>query len=137
MEVVERGAGLFQASATAALGSGGSGADKLCEFVAGHVAVILDHLDEARTFLNEARAVEDGYRRRVVAARDRYEAALRTLLTDGSSDGSFRADLDVKLAGIFILSVLNALDRWYRDTGSIDRAALTDEIVAFVMAGIT
>ena len=99
--------------------------------------VILDHLDEARTFLNEARSVDAAHRRRVVGARDRYERSLRDLLASGVADGSFRADLDVKLAGIFILSILNALDRWYQEGGAVDRGALADEIDAFVAAAIT
>lgn len=137
VEVVERGAALFQSSADAALAGGGSGADELRAFVAGHVGVVLDHLDEARTFLNEARSLDAPYRRRVLTARDRYEGSLRTLLAAGVADGSFRADLDVKLAGIFILSILNALDRWYQETGRIDRRSLADEICSFVAAGIT
>jgi AcrR family transcriptional regulator len=136
VEVIERGAALFQASADAALAAEGSAAVKLRTFVSGHIAVVLDHLEEARTFLNEARAVEEGYRRRVLAARDRYETSLRELLAAGVRDGSFRAGQDPKLAGIFILSVLNALDRWYDETGEIDRPRLVDEVFHFVRDGI-
>jgi len=136
VEVVERGAALFQAAADAALHTDGSAQERLRAFVAGHVAVILDHLDEARTFLNEARALDPAHRARVIAARDRYETSLRTLLADGAGDGSFRPDLDPKLAGIFILSILNAVDRWYRETGPADRTTLVDEVCGFVIAAV-
>lgn len=136
VEVVERGAALFQASAEQALAAEGTAADRLTRFVAGHVDVILDHLDEARTFLNEARSVEPYYRRRVVAARDRYESSLRDLLATGRTDGSFGSGMEPKLAGIFILSILNAVDRWFHEPGTIDRPALVDEIVGFATAGI-
>ena len=137
VEVVERGAALFQASADAALAAEGSGAVKLRVFVTGHIDVVLDHLDEARTFLNEARSVEADYRRRVLAARDRYETSLRSLLAAGVGDGSFRPDLDPKLGGIFVLSILNALDRWYDESGEVGRSQLGEEIFGFVMQGLT
>ena len=136
VEVVERGAALFQASADRALSTEGSGADRLQVFIAGHIDVVLDHVDEARTFLNEARSLDRSYRRRIIAARDRYETALRGLLETGRTDGSFGASLDTKLTGIFILSILNAVDRWFHEPGVINRAALVEEIYAFAAGGI-
>lgn len=136
VEVVERGAALFQASADHASATPGSAADRLRAFVAGHVDVVLDHIDEARTFLNEARALDPRFRARIVSARDAYEGALRTLLADGIGDGSFREDLDPKLAGIFVLSILNAIDRWYGEGGPIDRTHLVDRITGFVLEGL-
>ncbi len=136
VEVVERGGALFQASADAAVATTGTGTDRLRAFVSGHIDVVLDHLDEARTFLNEARSLDAEHRGRIVAARDEYEASLRRLLAGGVSDGSFRADVDPRLAGIFILSILNAVDRWYRDQGAINRQMLVGRIIAFVGDGL-
>ena len=136
VEIVERGATLFQGSADRALAAEGTPADRLAAFIDGHLDVIVGNLDEARTFLNEARALEAPYRSRVIAARDRYEAALRDLLAAGFDDGTFRSDLDPRIAGIFILSLLNAVDRWYRAGGDLDRAGLADAIGAFVANGI-
>lgn len=132
VEVVERAAERFQAAADEALATGGTAADRLRRLIAGHVDVVLDGLDEARTFLNEARALDEDHRRRVIAARDRYEAAFRRVLAEGREDGSFRPDLDPKLAAIFVLSILNAVERWYRPQGRLDRRALVDEIFEFV-----
>lgn len=136
VEVVERGAALFEASAQDALQHPGTTSERLAAFIAGHVDVVLDHVDEARTFLNEADALDPEYRARVVAARDHYEAALRSLLAKGVADGSFRRDLDPPLAGIFILSVVNTVERWYRPDGRLGRDELVDEIVRFLAAGV-
>lgn len=136
VEIVERGAALFQASAEQALGNGGTAEDRLRAFIDGHLGVVVSHIDESRTFLNEARSLEPPFRRRIIGARDRYEASLRDLLGEGVDAGAFRTDLDPRIAGIFILSILNAIDRWYRPNGALDREALTEAIVGFVRHGI-
>jgi AcrR family transcriptional regulator len=134
--IVEEGADLFQASADTALRSGGTGLDRLEAFVAGHIAVVVGHLEVSRTFLNEARALDADFRAPILAARNRYEAALREILADGIADGSFRPGLDPVISGIFILSILNAVDRWYRSDGRLDRDDLVAAVVAFVANGV-
>lgn len=136
VEVVEEGARLFQASAESALASSGPASDRLRALVRGHVDVVLDNLDVSRTFLNEARMLDDRHRARVIIERDRYEAAFREVLADGTIDGSFREDIDPKTASIFILSILNALDRWYRPEGALSRGKLVEELATFVIDGL-
>jgi AcrR family transcriptional regulator len=137
VEVVEDGAGLFQESARGALSVPGSALDRLRALVTGHVDVVLSHQDVVRTYLNEARMLDDDHRARVIAARDSYEQAFREVIADGIGDGSFRADVDPKMSSIFILSVLNALERWYRPDGELDRDALAGRMARFVEAGLT
>lgn len=136
VDVVQRAADLFEASATKALQASGTERDRLRALVAGHVDVLLDHIDEARTFLNEARALDEAYRVRVLAARDRYERTFRQVLEEGVERGEFRAELDPIVTGILLLSVLNSVDRWYRPDGVLDRKALVDAILDFALDGI-
>jgi len=136
VEVVEEGARLFQDSAEEALARGGTAAERLRRLVAGHVAVVLDNSDVVRTFLNEARMLDEVHRARVIAARDAYEAGFRAVVADGVDDGTFGAGTDPKIASIFILSILNAVERWYRPDGALDRAGLVDAIVAAATRGI-
>jgi len=137
VEVVERGAQLFDASAQQALATGGSASTRLRALIRGHVDVVLDNLAVSRTFLNEARMLDDEHRSRVVAARDRYEAAFRRVIAEGVEEGSFRGDLDPKIASIFVLSVLNAIERWYDPKGPLDREGLVAEIGEFVLRGLS
>ena len=130
--VVEDGARLFQDSAQRALAVDGSADDRLHALVAGHIDVVLDNHDVVRTFLSEARVLDDVHRARVIAARDAYENAFREVIADGIGDGSFRADVDPKMSSIFILSILNAVQRWYRIDGALDRDQLADRINLFV-----
>ncbi len=136
VEVVEEGARLFEASAEQALEAQGTAGDRLAALIAGHVIVVLDNVDVARTFLNEARMLDAVHRDRIVQARDHYEGVFRSVLADGSRDGSFRSDIDPKMASFYILSVLNALERWYDPTGPLNLDELTNELNTFFVDGI-
>jgi AcrR family transcriptional regulator len=136
VEVVQRGAAFFQESADGAMTGEATGGDRLARLVKGHIDVVLDHLDEVRTFLYEADQLDHSHRRRIVRARDRYEAAFREALTQGAADGSLRSDLDPKMATIFLLSVLNALERWYRPGGALSRQDLVEEVMAYALNGL-
>jgi TetR/AcrR family transcriptional regulator, cholesterol catabolism regulator len=137
VEVVEEGARLFQMSAESALLVGGSASDRLRALIDGHLAVVMEHRDVVRTYLNEARMLDAEHRRRVLEARDGYELSFRQVIAEGLSDGSFRSDVDPRLASILVLSVLNAVERWYRPDGLLDRRALTAEMCRFCLDGLT
>ena len=136
VDVVEEGARLFEALADAALAEHASARGRLRALISGHVDVVVDNIDVARTFLNEARMLDDEHRSRIVAARDGYEEAFRTVIAQGIADRSFRSDVDPKTASIFILSILNALERWYRTDGELDRSDLVDELSLFASAAL-
>jgi TetR/AcrR family transcriptional regulator, cholesterol catabolism regulator len=137
VEVVEEGARLFEQSAEKALTAEGTATDRLHALIAGHVDVVIDNIQVARTFLNEARVLDAAHRARIVEARDHYEEAFRGVIREGKGDGSFSTDVDPKTASIFILSVLNAIERWYRPDGPLDRAALVSELARFTRAALT
>lgn len=137
VEVVEEGARLFEESAARAMGVSGNAISRLETLVAGHVDVVLDNLDVARTFLNEARMLDDDHRRRIIDARDHYEQVFRDVIRAGQEDGSFEASVDPKTASIFILSILNAIERWYRVDGELDRDALVRELTRFARAALS
>ena len=61
---------LFNQSAQRAMENNVGEAARLQALITGHLQVILDHRDEASTFLNEARALDARYREAVIAARD-------------------------------------------------------------------
>ncbi len=136
VEVVEEGSRLFEASAERALTVDGDAGARLQALITGHVDVVLDNLDVARTYLNEARMLDDGHRGRVIEARDHYEEAFRSVFREGTVDGSFRQGLDAKVASIFALSVLNAIERWYRPNGPLGRAALVEALTRHILEGV-
>lgn len=124
VEVVDEGARLFLAASEEAMAVAGGAEDKLRALIAGHVGVVLGHLDVVRTYLNEARMLDESHRGRVVAARNAYEARFRAVIQLGIESGDFRDEVDPKITSIFILSILNAIERWYRPDGYLDRDRL-------------
>ena len=137
VDVVEEGSRLFETSAARATEHQGSAAEILAALIWGHVDVVLDNLDVARTFLNEARMLDVEHRTRVVEARDHYEETFRKVLRAVAADGSFRRDVDPKTDTIFVLSVLNAVERWYDPGGELDRPALVEALTEFALRGLS
>lgn len=136
VEVVQRAGQLFGEAAEQAVAGSDRVDEQLRALIAGHIGVVLNHRDEAQTFLNEAAALEGTNRYAIVAERDRYEAVFRSVIGAGVADGTFRADLDVNVATAFVLSILNAIERWYRPEGRVDPAGLADQLHSFTTAGI-
>jgi TetR/AcrR family transcriptional regulator, cholesterol catabolism regulator len=136
VEVIDRGADLFEAAAGRAEQPEGTGAERLARLIGGHLDVVLEHVAAARTYLNEAHALDDDHRRRIIGRRDAYEAHFRRAIQDGIEDGSIRPGTDQKLASILILSILNSVERWYHQGGPLDREALGHEITGFCLTGV-
>jgi hypothetical protein len=80
--------------------------------------------------------LDEGHRSRVVESRDAYEMMFRSVIGDGMDSGEFRADLDPKIAAIFILSILNALERWYRPDGDLNRDRIVEAISTSAIASL-
>lgn len=135
--VVERGARFFDDAARAATAAGSSPTDTMRGLIAGHVEVLLDHRPEARTYLTEVDFLDAAERQRVNAVRDRYEDAFRVTIVAGVHSGVFRADCDPRLATIYILSILNAMDRWYDESGRLGRSKIVEDIFQFVDAALS
>ena len=137
VEVVDEGARLFLHSADKAMAVDGTAGERLRALIAGHVDVVLDHQDVVRTYLNEARMLDGGHRSRVVESRDAYEMMFRSVIEQGVAAGEFRDEVDPKIAAIFILSILNALERWYRPDGDLDRDRIIEAIATSATASLS
>lgn len=135
--VVERGAGFFDEAAREAQAPGASPVEMMYGLIDGHVGVLLDHRPEARTYLTEVDFLDSDEQRRVNGIRDQYEEVFRSTISSGIELGVFREDCDPRLATIYILSILNAMDRWYDSNGRLDRTEIVDDIYRFVIAALS
>jgi hypothetical protein len=115
----------------------GPAGERLTALIAGHVDVVLDHQDVVRTYLNEARMLDEGHRSRVVESRDAYEMMFRSAIGEGVRSGEFSTDVDPKIAAIFVLSILNALERWYSPDGELGRDQIVEAIAGSALASLS
>jgi AcrR family transcriptional regulator len=136
VEVIGRGGEMFQALADEVAAAEGTPTERMRRLIEGHVGVIVDNAGESATFLYEARFLPPDRWREVVAMRDRYEAVFRRVLEEGAATGEFSGVADPALASIFVLSILNALGRWYRPGGRLEADEIAAAIGDFVLGGI-
>lgn len=136
IEIVGSGARLFNAVLTQANENDRAAVDRLHDMVQGHVHVVVGHIDEARTFLFESRFLPEQDRQRIVAMRDAYEKAYRDTIREGIAEDSMKPGIDPGMTAIFILSVMNALIRWYRPSGDRTADAIAAEMWSFIAGGI-
>ena len=122
----------------ASVADGGAGpTDQLRFLINGHVTLVVDHLDTWTTFVNEYRFLPEEQRARVVVLRDSYQAEFRRIIERGVAAGDFRAGLDVHLVATHILSILNAVARWYRVDGAKTASEVAISIFELVIGGIS
>ncbi len=90
--------------------------ETLRRLVVEHVRIQVDKFHGTALAL-EFDALEPKARAVVVAARDRYERALREILAAGIAAGLFRP-VDPKLTAFAIFGAINWIGRWYRASGT-------------------
>ena len=137
LAVIDRGAKLFEESSATAISSHDEPTERLRALIDGHIDVLVDHESESRTFLNEAAFLDSGERDRVTEMRDTYEMVFRDTISTGVASGDFRPDSDPKISGIFVLSMLNATQRWYHPDGELTRSDLVEQLHLFAISGLT
>ncbi len=108
--------------------------DQLAHAIREHVRVMTDTL-EGFSLAFEVSALSPRHQAEVIAARDRYEQALRDIIRRGIAAGEFRA-VDPKLAVFAILGAINWVARWYSPTGSVHPQSLGAHFADHLVRGL-
>ena len=136
LDVVEEGAARFLERGAEAADRDAPAGDRLRAFLAGHVATVVEHLDAATVFLNEWRYLAPDLRTVVQEKRDAYEALIRRIIGEGIRDGEFRADADVRLASLAVLSMGNWIYAWYRPEGELGPEEIGELFADLMVKGL-
>jgi len=112
-----------------------SAPEKLAYVIREHVRVMTDTL-EGSPLAFEVTALAPERQREVIAARDRYERALRRMIQDGITAGDFRPT-NAKTAVFAILGAINWIARWYRPEGALHADELGREFAEHLLGGLT
>jgi len=109
--------------------------ERLAYVIREHVRVMTDTL-EGSPLAFEVTALAPDHQREVIAARDKYERALRRMLQDGVAAGDFRPT-NPKTAVFAILGAINWIARWYRPDGALQADELGAEFAEHLLGGLT
>jgi len=95
---------------------------------------MLDELEGATAHL-EVEALPESLRAPVIEKRDRYEHAVRALVTDGMRAGEF-ARLDAALVTRAMLGAVNWTARWFRPDGPQTSAEVANALSDYLVKGL-
>jgi len=109
--------------------------ERLAYVIREHVRVMTDTL-EGSPLAFEVTALAPDHQQEVIAARDKYERALRRMLQDGVAAGDFRPT-NPKTAVFAILGAINWIARWYRPDGALQADELGAEFAEHLLGGLT
>jgi len=110
--------------------------ERLANAIHEHLRVAADHADELSLIQIELRSLSPERRREMVGRRDAYEARWRRTIAEGIASGDLRP-VDVRLAGIGILSVCNWFTQWYQPDGELSVDEIADAFVELFLGGMT
>jgi AcrR family transcriptional regulator len=110
--------------------------ERLANAIHEHLRVAADHADELSLIQIELRSLGPDRRREMIARRDAYEARWRRAIAEGIARGDLRS-IDVRLAGIGILSVCNWFTQWYQPSGELSVDEIADAFVGLLLGGMT
>lgn len=111
-----------------------SHAEQLAYAIREHVRVMTDTL-EGSSLAFETSALSPRHQSEVIAARDRYEQALRDIVRAGIAAGEFRS-VDPKVAVFAILGAINWIARWYTPQGSVQPPELGAQFADTLVRGL-
>ncbi|WP_119672548.1 TetR/AcrR family transcriptional regulator [Deinococcus sp. RM] len=110
--------------------------EKLREAMFRHIRVVADNMDSATVFFHEWKHLSPEAYARVTGWRDTIDGFYRELVTQGVQEGTFRADLDVKMTAYLILSAVNWAYTWYRPGGSMSPREVADQFAEMLLSGL-
>jgi len=110
--------------------------EQLRSLVKSEFDVVVSITKTARMTLDsELRNLSDAHRRRIMELRSEYDRILRKIIRRGIDNGDF-ADIDEKLVGFFIASIIIRSVVWFSPNGRLPANEITDTIFKFVLHGL-
>ena len=113
----------------------GTAAERLHFVLRAAVHVLLDRLPYV-TLLLRVRG-NSPVERAALERRRAFDHQMSLLVREAQASGSLRPDVDSAIVTRLIFGMLNSTIEWYRPTGTIDRDALTHDILTVAFDGIS
>ncbi len=122
------------AACDAAVGTEGSGLERLVRFVRFHVHYHMRRKREVFICYSELRSLTPGNHEVVATQRRDYEERLIAILDQAVAEGSARPT-DTRVAAYALLAMLSGVCTWFREGGRLDEERVTEIYMQLVLAG--
>ncbi len=113
---------------------GGDASDRLQFVLRAAVGVLLDRLPYV-TLLLRLRGNSE-LERAALERRRAFDHRVAAIVREAQAVGSIRPDVESAIVTRLIFGMLNSVSEWYRPGGTIEREALTHDILAIALDGI-
>lgn len=114
-----------------------SPAEKIKQAVMEHMRPFHRIRHHVRVFHQERRYLVGDNREQVAGLSRTYEAELQKIFRQGVKDGSFRADLDCRLATLALLGMSNSVATWYRGSTESEIEVIAASYAEIIINGTT
>lgn len=119
VDIVSRASGQFDEALFSLRAQNLPADDLLREAMFRHIRVVADNMDSATVFFHEWKHLSPTAYRQVTDWRDTIDLFYREVLDRGVREGTFRPDLDVRMAANLVLSAVNWCYTWYHPGGPL------------------
>lgn len=110
--------------------------DSLTVFIRELVGMNASDTVMATLLARELRSLKGDHSKEVIALRDEYETFVRGIILGGQATGTFRKDVDARLATIGVFALANSLHQWYRPNGLYAAKEVADSFVKIILQGL-
>lgn len=134
LECLGRGMAHLEEAVLKARAEHGRGADRLRAFLIRYAEVNMEPFGRCVVLTSDHELSADGARQ-FRAMKRRIDEALRTMIAEGSADGSIRGG-DPGLASAALAGSLNWIPRWQDPEGALSPEAVAERLVDILMHGM-
>jgi TetR/AcrR family transcriptional regulator, cholesterol catabolism regulator len=114
----------------------GDALTRLRAYVAAHVEFSVTHMTGFSVRQREFRSLSPERQQLITAGGDAYTSVLRRILTDGQDEGLIDPGLDVRIASLGILGMLNSVVDWYRPGGRFSAKRVAEHLSGLVVSSV-
>lgn len=104
--------------------------------VIAHVEVVAQNPERSQVVFHQWRYLKGEALAEAVAKRRRYEQAFLSIIEAGREDGTFEANLNVRVAVLTVLGALNWTPEWYSPAGRLSPTELGHMMANTLLRGL-
>lgn len=136
LDIIETGIDEFLVAMRAIVQGGQEAQQQLRSAIKTHMSLVAENLQQAGVVFHQWKFLSGDDRARVVEKRSAYERMFIQILDGGVASGSFRPELDTRIAVLVILGALNWAPEWFSPYGAGTPAEVGDRVSDLLMQGL-